>query len=279
MIMACTKCGNPCPVGADFKDPTVGFCSSVKMRFDEPQQGEFADCWFVAALSAYLFKKWPNAPAKVKDKYSFPFYNGKRWVSVATSGNVCVTAQNIIYGAKEDVNGTIYSWPAVYEKAYAAFKEGKNDDPPSMQPYISIVGFSPLDCLVSLSGSNPKGFWTNTLTADHIFSIIQDKTIPETGESSSVGFPFVAWTTAGNPALGIKNNHAYSILGLAGGSNFIILRDPDLASAPYGQNVKWTYDDMEKGITEVDCSNNNKGIFAITPADFKASFEGFGYVQ
>jgi hypothetical protein len=279
ITMVCTKCGSPCPVYADFQDPNVDFNSSVLMRFDEPQQGKFADCWFVAALSSYLFVNWPPAPV------NFSFYNGKKWISIATSGNVCVK-QNDIYGAKEiDNNGVTYSWPAVYEKAFAAFNEKPSNppDPPDMKKYIDRIG-SPLDCLEIISGSNRKGFLTSSFAADDIFSTIQDKTRPETGESSSVSFPFVAWTTAGKPGLGIKNDHSFSILGVfqSGDSKFIILRDPDVADCQaYGQNVTWTYYDKQTYLpTPVNCSiNNGKGIFAITPANFKASFYGYGYVQ
>ena len=251
------------------------------MRFDGPQQGEFKDCWFVAALSSYLFVNFRQVPkANNQGKYTFPFYNGKKWISVATSSKVCY--KNGIWGAKEIANDLIYSWPAVYEKAYAAFREDPKVDPPNMLKYIHCEG-NPLTCLEHISGSNPHAFFTSYLNDDNIFSTIQDQTNPVTGESNSVSFPFVAWTTSGNGNFGIKANHSYSILGTfqKPGDKCIILRDPKAELNPNSEEIYWDYIDFQTYKTTVHCDPTliNKGIFAITPAAFKASFEGFGYVR
>ena len=124
----CDKCNN-CPVGVDFAIPGA-FSRTSYMRFDEPEQGKFADCWFVAALSSFLFVNKLLVPREVNGMREFIFASGK----IKTSGKVCIEAAGI-YGAKAVDGATIYSWPAVYEKAYGALLENANDppDPPEMQ--------------------------------------------------------------------------------------------------------------------------------------------------
>lgn len=284
MAKGCPVCGiNGCPVNANCVDPKVEFNSSQLMRFDRLQQGKFYDCWFVAALSSYLFIEWPLAPQSV---YTFQFFNNNEPVIINTSGKVCVENKiSTIYGAKEIFNNKTYSWPAVYEKAYVAFLEnpGTPPDPPHMLNYIQMIGGNPLDCLEKLSGGIAARFLTSEKTADEIFLIVKNLS-NSLGASYSVSKPFVAFTgSSTNTELGLKINHSYSILGLYQSEIiYLILRDPDVANCKaYKQNITWQYVDKETWqVTNVDCGiDNNKGIFAIKVEDFKNAFAGFGYVQ
>ena len=307
-VMACpNNCGlTTCTVKADFWDPNVGFSSSVNvLRFDCVQQGEFSDCWFVAALSSYLFDTWLNTPIfdKKTKTYGFLFYNGNEPKVIKTNVLVCCTGTTknpVIFGAKEiDLASVTYSFPAVYEKAYVQFLQlintGNFTNPPPMLTYIQQIGGDPLNCLQKLCGGTSQGKYTSDPIfpdGGAIFNYIAQRSNPTKGGSHSVNVPFVAWTywyfvDQRMQDLGIKNTHSYSILGLVDDREIgqcIILRDPDVADCnAYTQKVTWTYYDQGlPGLPEVNVpcgQNNSRGIFAIRVADFKKYFEGFGYVQ
>ena len=269
-------------MGVDFDIPAGEFINPANrgyMRFDELEQGKFADCWFVAALSSLLFVQRRFAPVKDTDgNYSFYFNTGGTFSDpISTSGKVCLEGVGI-YGAKAVDGASIFSWPAVYEKAYGAFLENVNypPDPPEMQTYIDNPDGVALSCLQQLKGGASHPFSSNV----DIYATISPNTFPPLGLSRSVRDPYVAWTGDGNPGIGIDHHHSYSILGLYS-NQYIILRDPRPAGKPDGEAIDWTYRDIVLGgvPTTIHCQNNNKGIFAIKTGDFITSFEGFGYVR
>lgn len=268
--MACNQCNN-CPVGGNFGIPAGEFASGMYMRFDELEQGKFADCWFVAALSSLLFVQKRKAPENKDGKYGFIFGSS----TINTSGKVCLEGAGI-YGAKAIDGLTTYSWPGGYEKAYGAFLENANNppDPPEMQKYIDNSDGDAISCLLDLKGGKPYPFLTSDYTdGSGIFSKIQQRTNYIGAYSRSVNAPYVAF----KPKT-IVEGHSFSVLGLYqnGATQYIILRDPHPAQAS-GPAVTWTYRDNVTGmLTKVKCPD--KGIFAITPTDFKDSFYGFGYV-
>ena len=283
MIMVCNRCTNEddCPV-AEFKDPGVEFINPTnKLRFDKIKQGILEDCWFVASLSSYLFIKWPDAPALVNGKYNFVFCDGKKTKKIATDGKVCVDKNtNQIYGAKEiDTNtGITYSWPAVYEKAYAAFLE--NSDPPSLLTYLNF-NRSPFPCLSAISCAKKYDSLTSDFdTGADIFNEIQKRTrLMDDGASEEVLVPYVATTNV--PSFpGLESRHSYSLLGLfqSEGKQYIILRDPLMKKILQSPVITWKYQDNSGIFTRVYCPSD-EGIFAISVEDFKNNFEGFGYAS
>lgn len=288
----CIKCGNPCPVGADFKNSGVQFRNpgSYVMKFEKVRQGKFADCWFVAALSSFIFTQPPKYTPEPDNNgmYTFRFFGGKKAVPIEISGDVCVDATNNICGAMENDGGTIYSWPAVYEKAFAAFREDSKNppDPPNIKKYIDCDG-NPLSCLEILTGRGQHVLFTDSPSEASIQNFILSKTNPETAGSDSVYVPFVAWTypdVARVTYPNLKVKHSYSILGLFESDiKYIILRDPQLENCPIGQNIEqaltWTYTNLAGLPTPVNTLNNEMGIFALKVADFKTNFEALGYVE
>jgi hypothetical protein len=281
--MACSKDPN---LNLTLGNPGVNFSSSVYMRFDRPQQGGYEDCWFVAALSSYLFVNW-KTPTIANGLYRFFFYDSRnRLGTIDTNGDVCLlnTSPKTIYGAKEIVNDKTYSWPAVYEKAYACYLDSdcpKKTTQPDMSKYIECSG-NPLNCLQTLSGKRPYGFWTSSFSdADALFSFIWDRTTQVLGDSRKVAYPFVAWTSVAEE---LASHHSYSILGLykSGNSEYIVLRDPKNMTVPFGASITWQFDDLELAPTgnsgEVE-TGNNLGIFVVSPDTFMDNIEGFGYVQ
>lgn len=288
MADPCKKCtGADCLIakfevpggGVLFRDP-----NKKKMRFDKLEQGKLADCWFVASLSSYLFVRWPDAPdPDTEGKYNFMFCDGKKSYNVATDGQVCIDKNtNQIYGAKEINN--LYYWPAVYEKAYAAFLESKSNppNPPSILTYLNCDR-GPFPCLAAISCQKKYDSLTSSFkTATDIFREIQQRTIlmPD-GKSETVTVPYVATTYIPSYS-GLEPNHSYSLLGLYQSSDmFLILRDPLLAKKGVPvKEVSWMYRDWEDNIFKtILCDpQTSEGIFAITVEDFKDNFEGFGYV-
>lgn len=261
-----------CPDYTQWIVPAQAYTVNNLMRFDEPQQNSFKDCWFVAALSSHLFTNPRNVNQNAP--YSFPFFDGgKKLLSIDVGNKVCVDANYTICGA-DSVNDTVY-WPAVYEKAYAAFKQDMKNPPlqPDMTAICNVDGDA-MDCLLEIHGGKLK---IALATAD-IKKDILDHSINTSGTSWSVNCPFVADTKNQNDP-NILSNHAYSILGLIlnPGEEYIVLRNPKGTSPAW--TLYWTYFDFGVGsLKTLYPQTLTNGIFAYKISDFKANFNAYGYI-
>jgi hypothetical protein len=252
-----------CPDYTDWMVPAQAYTVNNLMRFDEPQQNSFKDCWFVAALSSHLFTNPRNVNPNAL--YSFPFFDrGRTLYNIDVGNKVCVDTNNTICGA-DSINNNAY-WPAVYEKAYAAFKQDKNNPPPQpdMQEICNVDG-DVVDCLVEIHGGKKNEWLLSKKTITAIINDIQDHSINSSGTSWSTTLPYVAAT----------KDHAYSILGLIV-PDYIVLRNPK-GTHDTNTGLPWTYFDFSAG-QKITLNLPGKGIFAYKISDFKTNFISYGYV-
>jgi hypothetical protein len=261
-----------CPDYTQWMVPAQQYTLNNLMRFDEPQQNLFKDCWFVAALSSHLFA---NPKTVNQGDYSFPFFDrGKTLYTIDVGNEVCCDTTGTICGA-DSINDTAY-WPAVYEKAYAAFKQDKKNPPlqPEMQAICNVEGDA-MDCLVEIHGGRKAEWLVSKKTITAIITDVQDHSVNTSGTSWATNLPYVADTANQNDP-NILSNHAYSILGLIA-PNYIILRNPKGTHPNINAGLQWTYFDFSAGQKKT-LILPAMGIFAYEISDFKANFNAYGYV-
>ncbi len=280
----------------------------------DPIQGVYENCSLFAALSACA---WAQAdpykglliPTRIVNtsKYVFKFYYPQAKSFTVTSTRVCFDAQNRYIGGKsKNPEGEI--WPAIWEKAYAAYRyyilTGQ---------YVSLVdefdfcsrvrtasdwGGNAFYVLLSLTGSNttlgpkpikqkqPNGTWIDLLSPEDIIEDINDRS--ENGKIKSPN-KMVAWTYLNSASIPnnysppptkpysygttISRNHAYAILGSVtySGTIYIVLRDAVEACTPLPDTPRdWC------GFENI--LNGMNGIFAVSLKEFHTVFEAYGAV-
>ncbi|KQC04894.1 MAG: hypothetical protein APR53_02565 [Methanoculleus sp. SDB] len=274
-----------------WQKPAGVFSNGPIMSFSEPVQGVLKDCHFIAALSSHAWTSLMRPSLCGNDGecnlYSFSFY------PYSPDSPYRSPAQNVEVSERVWLNDSQYwgarssdpqeYWPAVYEKAYAAFRLEQNTDTPDMN-VLNTTG-NPVISLVHLLGKTPV-FVTNAgLSADAVFGKILQKT-----RGFKTTLPMAAWTyesenQAPAPVTydtdALVANHSYSILGIFNpptGGHYIVLRntfgtgaeEPDDGIA----HGVWKYEGNPAGIN-LDIAD---GIFALEKTLFHDYFEAFGYV-
>jgi hypothetical protein len=272
-----------------WQKPAGVFSNGLTMTFSDPVQGVLRDCHFIAALSSHawmsIVRPHLSGNDGVCDLYSFPLYSQPRSLPQPVEVSERVWLNNGQYWGARSSDPQEY-WPAVYEKAYAAFRLGQNTDTPSMA-VLDVTG-NPVTSLVHLTGKSPVVVTTAGLSAETVFARIQQKS---PGNKTAV--PMVAWTyeseSAAPAPVNYENdalvaNHSYSILGIfnpPGGGHYVVLRnsfgigagEPDEGVA----HGEWTHAPDSSGGTRLNLDIAD-GIFALDMNLFHDYFEAFGYV-
>ncbi len=258
----------------------------------DPVQGVARDCYLIAALSALAWTcpsriKSPDASGNVTVNLSGTNYTATRTepLPVDTSNNLCCARSM-------DVNET---WPGIYEKLYALFRG------------VPIVGSGPDICNQMPDGNaletlNVLSGWraalpllVNTYNANTLWNAVTPLT-----NGTKVKYPMVAWTyptvTPPQPGTAIYIKHSYSVLGVhtAGGTNYLVLRNPfGSVTANPGISMltsgSWTYTEttytapnvaaaMPRPFAKTLSFDLTKGIFALPMQEVLTYIEGIGYV-
>ncbi len=244
--------------------------------FQDPCQGQVGDCYFLAALSALAWTN-PNAIAWIDagpGLRGITFYESGVPRVVITSDVVPLTfhgsfplssgpsavPQCWVFARSGRVN---QYWPALWEKAYATWKDHDNNTP----DYGRIHGGWPATAISELTGRPAQ-----TTTSSKFLAV---QRICPLGYAIC---PMVASTYAGDPAVynqgsGISGNHAYTVLGVLNenGASYVVLRNP-WGWLEGNVNIPQTnaFTRMSDGLR---VTLNEGGVFAIRQDSFEVLFE------
>lgn len=205
------------PPGFSWQD--TGRFYNEATEFFDPVQGQVGDCYFISAMSSvawampFTIADRTRATGTVQDAFTHQvsFFDGS-WRSVEVSDRVLVASGgSTSYYAHSAEAGEI--WPAVYEKAYAKWRFGTNDDFPKIP---DLAWGDPVAACRSLTGGNSYYNWHSGMTDAQLLSLVKSHSAG--GRTTT---PMVAWThgagsdEAKRAAIdaGIVASHAYSVLG------------------------------------------------------------------
>ena len=317
----CTSC-----TGTWSLNPVYSFFNPLSdtKSVTNPVQGSYlANCYFIAALASVtwvtpaLIKKTVNKAVPDEDKFSF--YKSPKTTADLVSLNEKLpyikSADGTLLPCYSRSNRTNESWPALYEKAYAAWI-GKQIKPtnPNEPDYTVICKGDPFRALEQLTNkSSENSVWNTTAFSDGkaIYDIIQKQNVDATGlktKNPAVAVTYPSYTSAPVPAIlgdashytiqynsaQIVANHSYSLLGIysKNGKYYIVLRnpygisDPDASVAPFltRQGAPSSYPDMFTSGSWGPLTSLGKkledpdGIFALNAEVFRTHFYKFGWI-
>ena len=258
--------------------------------FDDPVQGNLADCYLFAAMTSvvwtrpYAISNMAKPSANGNDDrplHKFFFYNNNKEESVVTDETVKVKVSNgkkvYCYGRSNDQGET---WPSVLEKAYAKWRTNAKNDRPDMS---KIEYYSPYTACCQLVGGTSSVKYHSSTSAKDLLKFVK------TYSAGNKAFDPMCALTPKVPPTGLTDrdytnegivlNHAYSILGWdsRNGKDYIILRNPwghkvantDTLSGTYA----YYYDGVKKYLTY-----GANGVFALEANAFKRFFSSCGVV-
>ena len=261
------------------------------MNFKEPMQGYSADCYFIAALSSVA---WAAQSSLTTSATSFKFYKPdpnitdpeKRTISVNIDQDLPVdSAGRMIFASCYVKNspvppGTppVETWPALFEKAFASFKEKAIKDLPQGNGITALIN------ILAINNSAWKYYFIYDSTSTNVLTVNPDN-ISNILASGKTKYPMVAWTRSSVSTAGIYPSHTYSLLGVYNG--YIVLRNPyayrDPSKVRPEPNVGvitsgiWNPDHIPDNL--IDFSDTTDGIFALRPDLFTQYFQKFGRVN
>jgi len=265
---------------------TLGTFGTPEVK--DPVQGRFLNnCSLIAAFASLAWKgKISVQPPGPKIIYSFQFYPAAK--PQKTDGMLPLDSMGNLMHAKSDTPTEI--WPALYEKAYYQWLDKLGLDNASARPdYCSHTEWqSPVTVLSQLTGmavSQKTG-----LDAEAAFNDIDAFCVNLVSNTNrAIKSPAVAWTYDTGSQYSdttIKNQHTYSLLGVAGKRDthgywtdkYVVLRnpygkgkgDPALPSGSLYTGALW-------------CKNINfsdsDGIFALKYDLLPRYFAGYAWLQ
>lgn len=232
----------------------------------DPVQGCVGDCYFMAALASVAWA----ASTRIKRYPNYEFRNPATGVNTAVTletKDLPKDAQNSLIFAR--LGPSEYTWAALYEKAYAKFRNcGSVDGTPDHLNISGLNGGCSINGLISITR------WPTNV----VKSVADWDTNKPPNNSGKANVPAIAWTAARTDLpSGIYPNHSYSLLGFLPAANpaWVVLRNPygSLIAEP-NTNVKVS--DVWNGI---DFANVGDGIFALTVQAFKSYFYQYGWVR
>ena len=256
-------------------------------EYNDPVQGSVGNCYFISAIAALAWatpyaiehKVRATGTAETDRVNAIQFFSkggGKDAPSklIEVTDNTIVNSyNNPVYCRSKDA-GEI--WPAVYEKAFAKWINQTNDD----KPDITRTAYGdPVKAIAQLNNKTPFYYYTNTRTAQQLYSIVRENSM-----SMKTINPMVAWTYGSGNYSGsnIVANHAYTILGwaLVNNKSYIILRNPWGVTEPNGLNsyqglISFFDNSFWRPINMI----GNDGVFALEINAFKTYFEGMGVAK
>ncbi len=189
-------------------------------EFFDPVQGQVGDCYFIAAMSSVAWSKpftiadRTRATATAQDAFTHQvsFFGNGGWSSVEVTDRVLVASGgSTSYYAHSLEAGEI--WPAVYEKAFAKWRFGTNDDFPNIP---NLAWGDTVAACVSLTGGHGYYNGHSSMTDAQLLTLVKSHSAG--GRTTT---PMVAWTYGGGSdqakraatEAGIVASHAYSVLG------------------------------------------------------------------
>ena len=295
-MRACATVSNPQwapnPAGSNY---TV-----TSRAYNDPVQGDLPDCFLIAALSSLAFLNMipDKLPPFTYTFYKPPAVEGGLPIAdapVVVTNKLPLDATGKYRYSKSFTTGEI--WIAMYEKAFAAWKNRALLDTPN---YALICTGDPVLALMNLTGrkfSAASKFSTQSFAdGTQIYNKINTVCV-NSGPYRTTAKPMVAYTydpRIESPPAGISyndativGNHSYSVLGVhtIGAEKYIVMRnpwgqkgagpgsgDPDPTRLPAGALGTGAWYQV------ANLADPNDAIFALKASVFRDYFKGFGWV-
>lgn len=259
------------------------FCNVLpapRLSMKEPIQGYSNDCYFIAALSSIAWAANASLPTTPLS-YSFrdPLLPSKTSITLSTQNLPVDTSGKLIYAGS--VSGE--TWPSLYEKAFAKFKNiGITDGDPDHLKIGDLPEASGMSGLINILGWGYFQTWNATEIAYLTTSPTNSSNILPSGKTK---YPMVAWTDLRPLPAGLFNKHTFSLLGVYQG--YVVLRNPYANRNPAKVLPEPTSGVLTTGIwnpdgiaeNKIDFSNTSDGIFALRADLFSQYFWKFGRVN
>jgi hypothetical protein len=260
-------------------------------EFFDPIQGNVANCYYIAALSAvawarpFMIKHMTRATGMNQENFNnqisfyLPDSNSQIDKNIEVSSSIPLAASNdYIYARSSEGDET---WPCILEKAFAKFKTGVTHD----HPDITATAWGDTVWATSiLTGGQRHYYNTVDHTGDALWDIIRSNSLGRRTFN-----PITAWTySSGDESkkkdiyidTNIVASHCYTILGWEyyNRNKYIIIRNPwghteatvnTLNSTVFLHDISWW---RPINLTTVD------GVFAIEASTFQQYFAGIGVV-
>lgn len=255
-------------------------------EYDDPVQGKIGDCYLIASLSAIAWAlpdhligraSWidEDTPDYVRFRFTENAGRGDDEFVEVTQKLPVDSHDNPIFARCTDPTEI---WPGVYEKAYAKWKTGAEDD----RPFIDrIESGNASFALGEILGVEPTVWKTVENSADVLWEIFQknsknddtvtsDAMVAQTYQSASDAPDSIDYDSAN-----IAANHTYTILGhqVEDGTRYVILRNPwNETEASDDLKGFWNVrkDETSFSIHMADTD----GVFGIPVSEFKKYYAG-----
>ena len=217
---------------------------------DDPMQGGLGDCYFIASIAATAWAKPysiinraslsycdSTGDAESNITHQIDFYkesssgNYSTKVSVEVTDSIPLNSNSPIYAKSFDAKET---WPSVYEKAYAKYRNAYSGDKPNY--WLIGQGGASRHTIGEVTGGKVTVKWHNSTSASALLKFIQGNCNAWTlnnywgkdGYSHRLKNPMVAGCLTRNDC-GVVSGHAYSVLGFDHddqGQYYVVLRNP-----------------------------------------------------
>jgi hypothetical protein len=262
--------------------PYKQYMVNGKMYKDPIQGTSLPNCGFIAGIAS---RAWVN-PALIPNVYvgminglryyQFKFYN----TTAAAWGTVNASEMVDTVGAYS--SDPLELWPTLYEKAYAGWVlagEPVNQTIVVDVPILWNISWANSELIMKrITGNNYATDSLATYTANQIRALINNR--------NPLNNALIAWTYHDAPLSGSYDNnniikdHAYSVLGVHPGADYVILRNPYGPSKgdPIDPAIVLTAGSVTlAGKQIIYLSTTSDGIFALKFATFQTHFDKLAY--
>jgi hypothetical protein len=246
--------------------------------FTEPCQCCAHDCRFIAAMSSTL---WMGKPLSIKieaigtpNKYSIMFYDASGPKTVYIDDYLYCDSNKQLKWAYDRKN-ILDIWPGLFEKAYAAACENISNvlSNPVSKPIWPCS--DPSKPAFGSGFVDSNGQTNNRLINCSAYTVAATsaKLVQICGSPGKTSYPTIAFTKLSGAPSFLKNDHAYSVLGLyPDKSKFsdVVLRNPKCGGSTPGGPTTW------KSLNSLPL-NSGDGIITVNKTDFDNYFSSIQY--
>ncbi|TGJ84713.1 hypothetical protein E0Z10_g4061 [Xylaria hypoxylon] len=281
-------------------------------KFDDPIQGATGNSWFVAALfSVYwadpsIINRHTNMHGhhfegderSQQNRFRVKFHdkggrnnNKTQIIEVDYRIPVNNSSDDFVYCRSSD---GLALWPALYEKAFAKWISGGNNDNLNRRKgsssegreYIDITQThhgDPVKAMAQINGREPEYFFTSKHEANDLVGLVRTCSV-----NQRTICPMVAWTYASDRGTyrgcNLVANHAYSVLGWSsvgqGDKQYIIIRNPWGVTEPQGlTSYPGILTRVEPEYWRPASLLDREGVIAIEVGAFKEYFACIGVAK
>lgn len=274
----------------------------TRHNFDDPEQGASTNSWLIAAIFSVFWAE----PARINRATRMHRHeegtsddegddngnrnrhrlrvrlhdkggnNNNKTQTVEVNYEVPITNSNNepVYCRASDRTDI---WPCLYEKAFAKWISGSNDNRPDIT--VTHSG-DPIKAMAQLNGREPEYYRCENHPTSDLLGVVRSNCV-----NNRTINPMACFTHATGPQYRGSNlvaNHAYSICGYAivGDRQYIVLRNPWGVTEPAGlTSYPGVLNRMDPELWSPAEMLDQGGLFAMETEAFKEAFQYMGVAK